>query len=393
MKYDLDKVYERRGTNSLKWDFFKERGHSEDELPLWVADMDFPSPDPVREALKQTAEKGFFGYTVEKYEEKKAVSDWLLCRHGYGPDPEDIIFAPGVVFALTSAVRALTEPGDAVMVSQPVYYPFFALVRDTGRKLVINTLVHDEKGHYSFDFEAFEKEIKDNAVKAYILCSPANPVGRVWKEEELKTIGDICLRNNVTVLSDEIHADFVYEDNKHIPFASVSEEFEENSVTFTSPSKTFNIAGLQIAEVIARDGEKRKRIKRCIRDTGYAEVSITGLAAMKAAYTQCDDWVDEVVSYIHENIIFMEDYLKENMPVLKMTHPEGTYLPWVDCKGLGPDVSALEDLIRNKAKLWLDGGYIFGDAGNLFQRFNAACPRSILAEALSRLKNAINLQV
>ncbi len=389
MKYDFDKVYERRGTNSLKWDFFKERGHSEDELPLWVADMDFPSPLPIRAALKQTADRGFFGYTVEKYEEKKAVSDWLLRRLGYGPDPEDILFAPGVVFALTSAVRALTEPGDAVMVSQPVYYPFFALVRDTGRKLVINTLEHDENGHYFFDFDAFESQIKENGVKVYILCSPHNPVGRVWTKDELKTVGEICLRNNVTVFSDEIHADFVYEDNKHIPFASVSEEFEADSVTFTSPSKTFNMAGLQIAEVIAHDSAKRKRIRRCIRDTGYAEVSITGLAAMKAAYTQCDDWADEVVSYIYENIIFMEKFLAENIPSVKMTHPEGTYLPWVDCKGLGLDVNDLEDLVRNRAKLWLDGGYIFGDAGNLFQRFNAACPRAILAEALSRLKGAV----
>ncbi len=389
MSYDLDKVYERRGTNSLKWDFFEERKHSPDELPLWVADMDFKAADPIIKAVKEAAEKGFFGYTLDKHDDRRIVSEWLLRRHGYGPEPDDIIFAPGVVFALTAAVNALTERDDAVLVSEPVYYPFFSLVRDTGRKLIKNVLVPDDKGHYGFDFDALEKQITDNEVKVYILCSPHNPVGRVWKRDELIKIGEICLKHGVTVFSDEIHADFVYEDNKHIPFASLSEEFEKNSVTFTSPSKTFNMAGLQIAEILAHDPDKRQKIKKALSVTGYAEVPVTGLAAMRAAYTECDGWIEEVRSYIHENILFMEEYLHENIPELKMTHPEGTYLPWVNCKGLGYDKNDLEELIRNKAKLWLDPGYIFGDSGTLYQRFNVACPRSILKEALLRLKNAI----
>lgn len=390
MKYDFDKVYDRRNTNSLKWDFAKERHHSESELPLWVADMDFRSPEPVINAVNMAAQRGFFGYTLEKYEDLKIVSDWLMRRHGYAYDPEDIILAPGVVFALTQAVLALTKPGDAVMISEPVYYPFSSLVRDTGRKLVRNVLVYDERGYYSFDFDSFEKQITDNEVKAYILCSPHNPVGRVWKRDELARIGEICLAHGVLVFSDEIHADFVYEGNKHIPFASISSEFEEGSLTFTSPSKTFNIAGLQVAEIIAHDEKKRKAVKQAVYTTGYAEISITGLAAMKAAYSECDDWVDSLVSYIFDNIIFMEDFLSDKLPMLHMTHPEGTYLPWVDCSGLGLDKSGLEDLIRNKAGLWLDAGYIFGESGTLFQRFNAACPRKTLEEAMDRLFKAVN---
>ena len=389
MKYDFDKVYDRRNTNSLKWAFAAERHHSEDELPLWVADMDFRSPEPVISAVKKTAEGGFFGYTKEKYGDQKTVSDWLFRRHGYAYDPEHIIFAPGVVFALTQAVLALTEPGDAVMISEPVYYPFSSLVRDTGRTLVRNVLIHDDRGHYSIDFEEFERQIRENNVKVYILCSPHNPVGRVWKREELVKAGDICLANGVLVFSDEIHADFVYEDNKHIPFASISKEYDEGSLTFTSPSKTFNIAGLQIAEIIVRDEKLRNAVRRAVNITGYAEVGITGLAAMKAAYTECDDWVDAVVEYIHGNMSFMEDFLSAELPMLRMTHPEGTYLPWIDCTALRLDRKGLEDLVRNKAKLWLDAGYIFGESGTGFQRFNAACPRKTLEEAMERLKGAI----
>ena len=388
MAFDFDKVYDRRGTNSLKWDFAKELHHSEDELPLWVADMDFRAPEPIIAAIRETAEFGFFGYTAEKLAEKQIVSDWLYRRHGHRYSPEDIAFAPGVVFAITMAILSYTEENDAVMISEPVYYPFSSLVKDTGRKLVRNVLKPDDNGHYSFDYEMFEKQLKENDVKAYILCSPHNPVGRVWTEEELRLIGDLCISNGVLVLSDEIHADFVFEGHRHLPFASLSEDFEMNSVTFTSPSKTFNIAGLQIAEVISRDKGRRRGLTSTMNKLGYIEIPITGLAAMKAAYTECDCWVDELVSYIYENIIHMEKYLSDNLPMLHMTHPEGTYLPWVDCRDLGFDKAGLEDFIRNKAKLWLDAGYIFGESGIGYQRFNAACPRETLDEALRRLSEA-----
>ncbi|MCR5650848.1 MAG: pyridoxal phosphate-dependent aminotransferase [Lachnospiraceae bacterium] len=393
MIYDFDTVYDRRNTNSLKWDFAAERHHSEDELSLWVADMDFRSPDPILKALHDVVDRGFFGYTADKKEDREIVCSWFERRHGYAYDPEDMIFAPGVVYALTQAVNGITEPGDAVMISEPVYYPFSALVKDAGRRLVRNVLIHDEEEHYGIDFDIFEKQIKDNDVKVYILCSPHNPVGRVWTKEELLKIGDICLANKVTVFSDEIHADFVYGDNKHIPFASISPEFEQNSVTFTSPSKTFNLAGLQIAEIIARDEKKRAAVKKAVNATGYAEVPVTGLAAMRAAYTECDGWVDETVSYIWKNILYMKDHIDEKIPQLKMKLPEGTYLPWVDCRSLGYDRKELEDLIRNRAKLWLDAGYIFGESGTGWQRFNAACPKSIIVEVMDRLEKAVNERI
>ena len=387
MGFDFDTVYERRGSNSLKWDFARENHHAEDELPLWVADMDFRSPKPLSDAVSDVAKKGFFGYTQDKDEDREIVSGWLSRRHGYRPDPDWILFSPGVVFGLTMAMLSCTDEGDAVMISEPVYYPFFSLVLDNKRKLVRNVLI-SENGHYGIDFDLFEK-IKDNDVKIYILCSPHNPVGRVWTREELVQIGDICIRNGVTVFSDEIHADFVYEDNKHIPFASISEEFERSSLTFTSPSKTFNMAGLQIAEMSVGDKALRNKIRRTMSGIGYAEIPVTGLAAMRAAYTECDDWVDALVSYIYGNIIFMENFIRNELGMLGMTHPEGTYLPWVDCRGLGLERKELEDLVRNEAKLWLDAGYIFGDSGNGWQRFNAACPRKILEEALVRFKDAI----
>ncbi|MCR5686900.1 MAG: pyridoxal phosphate-dependent aminotransferase [Lachnospiraceae bacterium] len=387
--FDFDRVYDRRGTNSIKWDFFAERGHSEDELPLWVADMDFRSPEPVIRALEETAGAGFFGYTLAKYEDKKIVSDYLFRRHGFAPDPGDIIFLPSVCAALTMALLGLSKEGDGVMIHQPVYYPFANIVRDVGRKLVIDPLVRDENGRYIIDYVSFENKIVSEQVKFYILCSPHNPVGRVWTKDELRKIGDICLAHKVTVFADEIHADFVYEGSVFTPFASLSEDYRENCVTFTSPSKTFNMAGLQIAEAIVHDEKKRRAVLKTAAVYGLSEQPIMGLAAMKAAYSECDAWVDALVSYVYGNITFMEGFLKEKIPVLEMVHPEGTYLPWVDFGKLGLSRDKLEDLIRNRAKLWLDAGYIFGHGGEGFQRFNAACPREVLKQALERTLQAV----
>ena len=389
MRYDFDKVYDRKNTNSLKWDFHKERGHDERELPLWVADMDFCSPKPVIDALHETADRGFFGYTVAGYEDKKNVSDYFSRRHQYAPEPEYIVFAPGVCFALTMAVLAFSEENDAVMISEPVYYPFASIVTGVKRKLIRNELKQDKTGRYEIDFALFEQQIKENNVKLYILCSPHNPVGRVWTKEELMRLGEICLAHGVYVLADEIHADFVYEGKKHIPFASISKEFENNSAVFTSPSKTFNMAGLQIAEAVIKDEKKRRRFVGESNRAGYAEVSVMGLNAMRAAYTECDDWVEELVEYIYKNILYMEQRIRDRMPLLHMIHPEGTYLPWVDFSGLGLSHSGLDRLIRERAFLWLDAGYIFGRSGEGFERFNVACPRSMLVEALDRLEKAV----
>ncbi len=389
METEFDKVYDRRNTNSLKWDFAREKHHSEDEIPMWVADMDFKSPEPVCKALKRTAERGFFGYTVDKNEDREIVSEWLKRRHGYAPDPEYIVFSPGVVFAITMAVLAFTERNDAIMISEPVYYPFSSVVKDTNRKLVKNILLKDEEGNYSMDFESFESQIVVNEVKMYLLCSPHNPVGRVWTTEELEKIGRICLDHNVIVISDEIHADFVFEGHKHTPLALMSDKFEKNFITVTSPSKTFNIAGLQIAETIIRDEFMRSKYKGTINNLGYTELPVMGLEAMKAAYTECDDWVDAVNAYIYKNVIHMENFIERELRMLNMTHPEGTYLTWVDFNMLGMNRFKLEELVRNDARLWLDPGFIFGESGAGFERFNLACPRSTLDQALDSLKAAI----
>ncbi len=389
MTYDFDTVYDRKNTNSLKWDFAMERHHSEDELPLWVADMDFKTPPQVVKAIKDAAEIGFFGYTEPKPQDKKIVSDWYKRRHGYYPDPESIIFTPGTVFGITTAILAFSNPGDAVMISQPVYYPFSEAVLDNGRKLISHELTKDDKGRYTYDFDSFEKLIKENYVKIYILCSPHNPVGRVWKKEELERIAEITLKYDVLVIADEIHADFIYEENEFVSYASISEEARPNTILATAPSKTFNTAGLQISPIFIFDQGKRRQFRKVLGSEGYSQIDFLALAALRASYTDCDEWVDELVDYIHENILYMEKFIKERLPELKMTHPEGTYLTWVDFSGLGLNDRDLERFIREDAKLWLDAGFIFGKSGEGFERFNLAAPRMIIEDALIRLEKAI----
>ena len=389
MAYDFDTVYDRKNTNSLKWDFAMERHHSEDELPLWVADMDFKTPPQVVKAIKDAAEIGFFGYTEPKPQDKKIVSDWYKRRHGYYPDPESIIFTPGTVFGITTAILAFSNPGDAVMISQPVYYPFSEAVLDNGRRLISHELTKDDKGRYTYDFDSFEKLIKENDVKIYILCSPHNPVGRVWKKEELERIAEITLKYDVLVIADEIHADFIYEKNEFVSYASISEEVRQNTILATAPSKTFNTAGLQISPIFIFDQGKRRQFRKTLGAEGYSQIDFLALAALRASYTECDEWVDELVGYIHENILYMEKFIEERLPELKMTHPEGTYLTWVDFSGLGLNDRDLERFVREDARLWLDAGFIFGKSGERFERFNLAAPRSIIEDALTRLEKAI----
>ncbi len=390
MRYDFDKVYDRKDSNSLKWDFAHERGHSEDEIPMWVADMDFKAPGPVIDALNERVSKGFFGYTDPKQEDKEIVSNWYKRRHNFYPDPKSIVFTPGVVFGITVAILAFTEPEDAVMISEPVYYPFSEAVINNERKLIHHSLKYDRDGKYSFDIDSFESLIIENNVKIYILCSPHNPVGRVWTEEELQKIGEIALKHGVLVIADEIHADFVYEKNIFISYPSISENIRNNCILCTSPSKTFNTAGLQIASIMVFDDQKRKMYKKKLGAIGYSQVDVLALEAMKVSYTECDEWVDEVVNYIYRNFIYMESFLGLKLPQLKMIRTEGTYLAWVDFRSLGLNAGELEEFMKNKARLWLDEGYVFGKDGEGFERFNLACPIEILKESLKRLEKAVN---
>ncbi|MGN0161441.1 MAG: MalY/PatB family protein [Lachnospiraceae bacterium] len=387
---DFDTVVDRKNTNCLKYDFAVRRGMPADVLPLWVADMDFKISSYIQDALSASVEHGIFGYSETGEEYYNIVRDWMKRHYDWElKDERWLIKTPGIVFALAMAVRAYTEVGDAVLINQPVYYPFSEVILDNGRQIVDSTLVCDEEGRYHIDFADFEQKIVDHHIKLYFLCNPHNPVGRVWSREELENIGAICKKHQVVVVSDEIHADFSFSE-KHLVFADVKEEFGDFTVTCTSPTKTFNIAGLQISNILISNAGLRKKFKKQVDAAGYSQVNTMGIVACEAAYTYGDEWLEAVRQYIKANIEFTRKYLKENLPQLKMREPEGTYLVWIDFSALGLSNQELEYLIIRKAKLWLDSGAIFGAAGEGYQRINVACPRSILAEALDRIKDAVN---
>lgn len=387
---DFDTVVDRKNTNCLKYDFAVRRGMPADVLPLWVADMDFKISSYIQDALSASVEHGIFGYSETGEEYYNIVRDWMKRHYDWElKDERWLIKTPGIVFALAMAVRAYTEVGDAVLINQPVYYPFSEVILDNGRQIVDSTLVCDEEGRYHIDFADFEQKIVDHHIKLYFLCNPHNPVGRVWSREELENIGAICKKHQVVVVSDEIHADFSFSE-KHLVFADVKEEFGDFTVTCTSPTKTFNIAGLQISNILISNAGLRKKFKKQVDAAGYSQVNTMGIVACEAAYTYGDEWLEAVRQYIKANIEYTRKYLEENLPQLKMREPEGTYLVWIDFSALGLSNQELEHLIIRKAKLWLDSGAIFGAAGEGYQRINVACPRSILAEALDRIKDAVN---
>ena len=386
--YDFDKVIDRHGTNCLKFDFAKERGKNGDELSLWVADMDFEVAKPITDALQAQVNHGIYGYSEVKSDYFDIVKNWFKDNFDWEIKKGSLVKTPGVVYAIAMAVKAFTKEGEAVIIQQPVYYPFSEMIIANNRKLVNSPLVLKD-GRYEIDFEDFEKKIVENNVKLFILCSPHNPVGRVWSVEELKRIGDICIKHDVVIFSDEIHADFVYEPNKHHVFASLGESYAANSVIATAPSKSFNIAGLQVSNIFIENKKLRDAFRNEIVKSGYSQLNTMGLVAARAAYESGKEWLDEVRAYIKDNLIFFRDYLKENIGELSLIEPEGTYLLWVDFRKLGLSEKQREDFIVNKAKLWIDSGAMFGVDGEGFERFNIACPRSYLKQALDSLKKAV----
>lgn len=388
-KYNFDEEIDRRNTNCLKYDFAAERGKPEGILPLWVADMDFRTAPEIIDALVKEAQHGIFGYSEVKDDYFEALHQWFLTHFNWKIRKEWLVKTPGVVFAIAAAIRAFTEEGDGVLLCQPVYYPFMECILDNRRKLVNSQLVYED-GKYSIDFEDFEKKIIENHVKLFLLCSPHNPVGRVWSREELTRVGDICLKHQVVVLSDEIHCDFTYEGYMHTPFASISEEFAGNSVVCTAPSKTFNLAGLQVSNIFIPDEKKRKLFIKAVDAAGYSQLNVMGLVAAKAAYTYGEEWLRELKEYLKGNLAFVREFLRENLPQIKLVEPQGTYLVWLDCSGLSLSAGKLEELISQKANLWLDGGFIFGKETEQFQRINIACTRKTLRQALCQLKAAID---
>lgn len=388
---DFDKVVNRKGTKSLKYDFAVKRGYPEDVLPLWVADMDFPTSSYVEDALVNVARHNIYGYsnTQEGDGFFEAVSGWMKRHHDFKVEREWHVKTPGVTFAIAHAIRALTKPGDAVIIQQPVYYPFSSIIRENKRKLVSSDLVIDEEGRYHMDFEDFEKRIAENDVKLFILCSPHNPVGRVWTKDELITVGDICKRHGVYVFSDEIHFDFIWKGPHHV-FQDLKEEYKDFTITATAPSKTFNLAGLQQSNIFIPNESIRRKFKAEISATGFDEPNIFGITAAQAAYESGDEWYDAATAYIKSNIDFAADFVRNNLPGVKLIDTQGTYLLWLDFRNLGISAVELDDILINRAKLWLDSGKIFGKAGEGFQRINTTCPRSILKEALDRIAKVIS---
>lgn len=386
---NFDEVIERRNTDSLKFDFAKQRGMPEDVLPLWVADMDFKTSSIVLDKIKERVEHGIFGYTETGNNYFDALYSWLDKNHNFKIEKRWVVKTPGVVFAIASAIKAFTNEGDAVLIEQPVYYPFSGVIRDNKRRVVSNDLVlTDEK--YQIDFDDFERKIVENKVKLFVLCNPHNPVGRVWTRSELVRLIDICIKHDVIIFSDEIHADFTYEGYTHIPLINADERIKDHCIIATAPTKTFNLAGLQISNIIIPGEEIRRKFIKDVDAVGYSEANTIGIVACEAAYRYGQEWYEELKKYLKGNLDFVRDYLERELPQIKLIEPEGTYLIWLDFRGLSLCERELEELIVKKAGLWLDNGAIFGRTGAGFQRINIATNRSILKEALDRIKAAID---
>ena len=391
MKYNFDEVIDRTDYHSEKWDELKTKFGDipNDVLPMWVADMEFRSPQPVIEAIKKAAEHGIYGYTSRPDSYYQVIIDWMERRHNWKVKKDWLAFSPGVVPALSFIIRAFTQPGDKVIVQQPVYYPFFRVIENNGCHIVNNPLKLSNK-KYFMDYDDLEKKIDDPRVKLLILCSPHNPVGRVWQKEELVILGEICLEHNIIVVSDEIHADILFKGYKHLPFASISPAFSHHSITCTAPSKTFNLAGLQTSTIIIPNKKYYKIYNNALDSLALDENNVFGLVALEAAYRYGEDWLEQLLSYLNENLKFLMKYFKERIPRIKVIKPEGTYLVWLDCRPLGLSAKDLNNFMLKKAGVALDDGDWFGTEGEGFMRINIACPRSVLEEGLKRIERAVN---
>lgn len=383
MKYDFDKITDRRASNSYKWD-----SAPEGVLPMWVADMDFRTAPAIIDALQKRVAHGIFGYTRVPDAYYDAVTSWFSRRHGWDIDHEWIIYTSGVVPAVSAVIKALTVPGDKVIVQTPVYNCFFSSIRNNGCEIVSNPL-RRTADTYEMDFDNLERCAADPRAKVMLLCNPHNPAGRVWTPDELTRLGNICLRNGVTVVADEIHCELVYQGFKYTPFASLSDAFLHRSVTCVSPSKAFNIAGLQIANIVAFDNDMRRRIDKAININEVCDVNPFGVAATIAAYNEGEEWLNQLVDYLHGNYEAMAEFCCRELPEFPIARLEGTYLVWMDCSSLGMPSDALEHALLDNARLWLNAGTMYGAEGEGYMRWNIACPRSVMLDGLNRFLNFV----
>ena len=389
MTTNFDEIIDRRNTSCLKYDFAAERGYPTNIDPFWVADMDFRAPQPVIDEIVRRAQHGIFGYTNPKDDYRQTLLDWFRTYHSWTPSSQSLILTPGVVFALCMAVRAFTKPGEAVLIQQPVYYPFTESIRDNGRELVNSPLILKD-GHYTIDFADFEQKIQDHQVRLFLLCSPHNPAGRVWTREELLQMASICARHDVLIAADEINHEFIRPGFHHTVLASLSPSIAERVITCTAPSKTFNLAGLQLSNIFIENTALRRKFRQEVTAAGYSQPNALGMFAAQAAYAHGREWLTELLAYLEGNYQFTRQFLQRKLPHVKLIEPEGTYLLWLDFSYYGLSDEALDETIIHKANLWLDSGHIFGPAGSGFQRLNIACPRSILEKGLRQLASAFS---
>ena len=387
MQYDFDTPVDRRGTASIKWDFSERFTGLEDLIPLWVADMDFPACFEVIEALKHRADHGVFGYTLEPESYYRAVIDWMKRRHGWEIRRGWMLSAPGVVPSLNLALLAYSQPGDRVIIQPPVYYPFKESILKVRRRVAENPLILD-RDRYTMNFDQLEKLI-DGRTRLMILCSPHNPVARVWLKEELERLVEICLRHNIIILSDEIHHDLILKGNRHIPTASLSKEADSITVTFTSATKTFNLAGLGCSLVIASDKQLRDRYRSTLQSIWTGIANALSAVATETAYRYGESWLEQVLEYVQRNYDFLVSRLAEQLPEARLFPLEGTYLTWVDLRSLGMSDEELKQRILGRARVWLDDGPMFGTGGEGFQRINLACPRRTLNKALEAMAQVL----
>jgi len=380
-KYNFDEIIDRKLSNSIKW------WESKDILPMWIADMDFKVADEILDAMKKTIDHGIIGYDDKPDSFYESIINWVKDRYNWEIKKEWLVFTPGVVPGLGISIKSFSKEGDKVIIQPPVYPPFYRVIENNNRRVVENSLIYKDN-KYIMNIDDLEKSI-DKDVKIAMICSPHNPVGRVWKKEELEVFGNLCLKNNIIMISDEIHCDLTFSDYKHIPLASISDEFANNTITFMAPSKTFNIAGLFASVAIIPNDKLRKLYNDTIENMEITHTNGFSIIGFEAAYKYGKNWLSQAIRYIEDNADFAVDYINKNIPEIKTYKPEGTFLMWLDFKSLGKTSEEINELLINKGKVQLNNGATFGTAGEGFFRLNIGCPREVLKEGLDRIKKAI----
>ena len=386
--YNFDKIIDRTNTRSEKWDETDKIFQKQNLLPLWVADMDFPCAPPIIDTIIKRANHGFFGYSYMPAEYYMSIINWFEQKHRWKIEKDWIFFTPGVIPGINFSIQAFSEPRDKIIIQNPAYPPFYMAVKNNNRRKLLNPLKLSN-GKYEMDFNDLKRKISDPKAKMLILCSPHNPSGRVWTKDELLTLGELCLENQVLVLSDEIHCDLTYEGIIHVPFASISDDFAQNSIICTSPSKTFNLPGIKVSNIVIPNPTLQKRFNKVRQQNGITEPHCFASLVLEAAYNESEDWLNAVLKYIKKNLEFLKDYVRENMQRVEVIEPQGTYLVWLDFRNFGLTPKELTDVIFDKARVALFEGWLFGKGGHGFERINIACPRHILEEALNRISRAL----